>query len=58
MDAAVDDGDSSCGRFCLNSLIDYIAAEVLAPEMDDELLILVCEFVGGQDNNQHMFNRK
>jgi hypothetical protein len=58
VDAAVDTGDSLCQGFCLDSRIDHIAAKVLAPEMDDELLILVCEFMRGQHNNQHIFNRK
>jgi hypothetical protein len=47
VDAAIDDGDSSCRRFCPDSLLDHIAAKVLALEMDDELLILVCELVRG-----------
>ncbi len=57
MDAAVDDGDSLCQHFCLDTLIDLITAKVLALEMDDELLILVCDFVRGQHDNQHIFNR-
>ncbi len=43
VDAAVDDGDSLCQHFCLDTLIDLIAAKVLALEMGDELLILVRE---------------
>ncbi len=55
MDAAVDDGDSFCRHFCPDLLINHIAAKVLAPGMDDELLILVHEFVRGQHNNQHKY---
>jgi hypothetical protein len=40
-DAAIDDGDSSCRRFCPDSLLDHIAAKVFAPEMDEELLTVV-----------------
>jgi hypothetical protein len=29
--------------FCPDSLLDHIAAKVFAPEMDEELLIVVCE---------------
>ncbi len=47
MDATVEDGDSLCCRLFLDSLPDHIAAKVLAPEMDDELLIVVCELVRG-----------
>ncbi len=47
MDAAIDDGDSLSHRFCPDSLVDLIAANVVAMEMDDELLILVCELVRG-----------
>jgi hypothetical protein len=47
VDAAIEDGDSLCCRFCPDSLVDCIAAKVLAPEIDDELLILVCELVRG-----------
>jgi hypothetical protein len=47
VDIAIDDGDSLCHCFCLDSLVDHIAAKALAPEMDDELLILVCELVRG-----------
>jgi hypothetical protein len=46
-DAAIDNGDSFCCRFCPDSLVDHIAAKMLVPEMDDELLILVCELVRG-----------
>jgi hypothetical protein len=41
VDAAIGHGDSSCCRFCPDSLIDHIAAKVFAPEMDEELLIVV-----------------
>jgi hypothetical protein len=47
VDAAIEDGDSLCRPFCPDSLVDHIAAKVLAMEMDDELLILVCELVRG-----------
>ncbi len=47
MDAAIEDGDSSCCRFCLDSLFDHLAAKVFALEMDEELLIVVCELVRG-----------
>ncbi len=57
VDAAIEDGDSLCCRLCLDSLLDHIAAKVFAPEMDEELLIVVWELVRGLDNNQHMFNR-
>jgi hypothetical protein len=43
VDTAIGDGDSLCRFFCLDSLVDHIAAKVLAPEMDDDFLILVCE---------------
>ncbi len=43
MDAAIEDGDSLCRCFCPDSLVDHIAAKVLAPEIDEELQILVCE---------------
>ncbi len=43
VDAAIEDGDSLCCRFCPDSLLDHIAAKVFAPEMDEELLIVVCE---------------
>jgi hypothetical protein len=58
MDAAIDDGDSLCCHFCPDSFVDHIAAKVLALKMDDKHLILVCELVREQENNQHMFNRK
>jgi hypothetical protein len=45
VDAAIEDGNSLCCRFCPDSLVDHITAKVLAPEMDDELLILVYELV-------------
>ncbi len=38
VDAANNDGDSLCHCFCPDSLVDHIAATVLAPEMDDGLL--------------------
>ena len=41
VDAAIEDGDSSCYRFCSDSLLYHIAAKVFAPEMDEELLIVV-----------------
>ncbi len=41
VDAAIADGDTSCCHFCLDSLLDHIAAKVFAPEMDEELLIVV-----------------
>jgi hypothetical protein len=40
VDAAIEDGDSLCCRFCPDSLLDHIAAKVFAPEMDEELLIV------------------
>jgi hypothetical protein len=40
-DAAIEDGDSLCCCFCPDSLLDHIAIKVLAPEMDEELLIVV-----------------
>jgi hypothetical protein len=40
-DAAIEDCDSLCCRFCLDSLLDHIAAKVFTPEMDEELLIVV-----------------
>jgi hypothetical protein len=58
VDAAIEDGDSLCCHFCPDSLVDHIAAKVLALEMDKELLILVCELARRKDNNQLMFNRK
>ncbi len=47
VDAAIEDGDSLCCCFCPDSLLDHIAAKVFAPEMDEELLIVVCELVRG-----------
>ncbi len=47
MDAAIEDDDSLCCRFCPDSLLDHIAAKVFAPEMDEDLLIVVCELVRG-----------
>jgi hypothetical protein len=47
VDAVIEDGNSLCWCFCLDSRVDHIAAKVLAPEMDEELLILVCELVRG-----------
>jgi hypothetical protein len=41
VDAAIEDGDSLCFRFCPDSLFDHMAAKVFAPEMDEELLIVV-----------------
>ena len=41
VDAAIKDGDSLCCCFCPDSLLDHIAAKVFAPEMDEELLIVV-----------------
>ncbi len=41
VDAAIEDGDSLYFRFCLDSLFDHIAAKVFAPEMNEELLIVV-----------------
>jgi hypothetical protein len=41
VDAAIEDGDSLCCRFCPDSLFDHISAKVFAPEMDEELLIVV-----------------
>ncbi len=41
VDAAIEDGDSLYCRFCPDSLIDHITAKVFAPEMDEELLIVV-----------------
>jgi hypothetical protein len=40
VDAAIEDGDFSCCRFCPDSLLDHIAAKVFAPEMDEELRIV------------------
>jgi hypothetical protein len=39
VDAAIEDGDSLCCRFYMDSLLDHIAAKVFPPEMDEELLI-------------------
>ncbi len=47
VDAAVEDGDSLCCRFCPDSLLDHIAAKVFAQEMNEELLKVVCELVRG-----------
>jgi hypothetical protein len=47
VDAAIEDGDSLCCRFCPNSFLDHIAAKVFTPEMDEELLIVVWELVRG-----------
>ncbi len=47
MDAAIEDGDSLFCCFCPDSLLDPVAAKVFAPEMDEELLIVVCELVRG-----------
>jgi hypothetical protein len=41
VDAAIEDGDSLCCCFCPDSLLDHIAAKMFAPEMDEELLIVV-----------------
>jgi hypothetical protein len=41
VDAAIEDGDSLCCRFCPDSRLDHIAAKVFAPEMDEEVLIVV-----------------
>jgi hypothetical protein len=41
VDAAIEDGDSSCCHSCPDSLLDHIAAKVFAREMDEELLIVV-----------------
>jgi hypothetical protein len=47
VDAAIEDGDSLCCHVCLDSLVDHIAAKLLTPEMNDELLLLLCELVRG-----------
>jgi hypothetical protein len=47
VDAAVEDGDSLCCRFCLDSLLDHIAAKIFALDMDEELLTMVFELVRG-----------
>jgi hypothetical protein len=36
VDAAIENGDSLYCHFCLDSLLDHIAAKVFAPEMDEE----------------------
>jgi hypothetical protein len=41
VDAAIEDGHSLCCCFCPDSLLNHIAAKVFAPEMDEELLIVV-----------------
>ncbi len=41
VDAAIEDGDSSCCRFYPDSLLNHIAAKVFALEMDEELLMVV-----------------
>ncbi len=41
VDAAIEDGDTLCCRFCPDSLFDHTAAKVFAPEMDEEHLIVV-----------------
>jgi hypothetical protein len=41
VDAAIEYGDSLCCRFCPDSHLDHIAATVFAPDMDEELLIVV-----------------
>jgi hypothetical protein len=41
VNAAIEDGDFLCCRFCPYSLLDHIAAKVFEPEMDEELLIVV-----------------
>jgi hypothetical protein len=41
VDAANENGDSSCCCYCPDSLPDHIEAKVFAPEMDEELLIVV-----------------
>ncbi len=38
VDAAIEDGDSLCCRFCPDSLLNHIAAKVF---VDEELLIVV-----------------
>ncbi len=47
MDEAIEYGDSLCCHFCPDSLLGHIAAKVFAPEMNEELLIVVCELVRG-----------
>ena len=41
VDVAIEDGDSLCCHFCLDSLLDHIAAKVLAPEMNEELIKVI-----------------
>jgi hypothetical protein len=41
VDAAIEGVDCLCCRFCPDSLLNHIAAKVFAPEMDEELLIVV-----------------
>jgi hypothetical protein len=41
VDAAIEDGDSLCCRFCPDSFLYRIVAKVFVPEMDEELLIVV-----------------
>ncbi len=41
VDAEIKDGDSLGCCLCPDSLLDHIAAKVFAPEMDEELLIVV-----------------
>jgi hypothetical protein len=41
VDAAIEDGDSSCCCFFPDSLLNHIAAKVFAPEIDEELQIVV-----------------
>jgi hypothetical protein len=41
VDAAIEDGASLCCCLCPDSLLDHIAAKVFAPEMDEELLVVV-----------------
>ncbi len=41
VDAVIEDGDSLCCHFCTDSLLNHITAKVFAPEMDEELLIVV-----------------
>jgi hypothetical protein len=47
VDAAIEDSDSLCCCFFPDSLLDHIAAKVFALEMDEELLVVVCELVRG-----------
>ncbi len=41
VDTAIKDADSLCCCFCPDSLLNHMAAKVFAPEMDEELLIVV-----------------